>query len=87
MNIKGKPNVHRWFDTTRCSNREDSGYVDFQAEAPAFTDSDPNPNPNAIATFDGCILSCPDEPYSLDYDGVRSVEDRTDLCPHTEADY
>lgn len=84
--IKVKGQVHRWFGESNCANAGDGGWVDFEVEAPALSKGGPNDDANAMATFEACILSCPDDPDSIDCDGVKSARDaKVPLCPETKA--
>lgn len=83
--IKTKGQVHRYYPEG-CANAEDPGWVDFEVEAPAMSKGGPNEDSNVLSTFEPCILSCPDDPNSLDCDGVRSARNaEVPLCPETKS--
>lgn len=84
--VKTQGKVHRWFPAEVCSNPSDSGWVDYEVEAPALSSGGPNEDSNVMATYEACIISCPDDPESLDCEGVKGAQDQgVPLCPETKA--
>ncbi|SPO01391.1 uncharacterized protein DNG_04067 [Cephalotrichum gorgonifer] len=81
--IKTNGKVHTTY-SDQCPGYKDPGFVDFEVVAPHISTGGANAAANAEATFSACVLSCPDDPNSVNCDGAKSALDdlKLPLCPH-----
>ncbi|SPO02608.1 uncharacterized protein DNG_05281 [Cephalotrichum gorgonifer] len=83
--IKTKGKVHHYY-SDECPKFDDKRFVDFEVEAPYVLKGGTNEQANAVASFQACVLSCPDDASNMDCDGVRSaLEGNIPICPGSAA--
>lgn len=81
--IKTKGKVHRYYKDM-CPGFDDKGWEDFEVEAPYMDKGGANEDANAVASFEACIRSCPEDAEKLDCEGVKNAQAKgVPLCPDT----